>query len=217
MGERTFSMSIKICIIQFCGLLLLGITSCDSKSAGTQQSAEPQKSITASPSPGTSVAEQESDAGATTEPARTAFDACALLTPAEIADVMGQPVKETKSSKPNSQSSSFERWQCFYTVEPFDRSVSLEVTRNNPVGRQNALTEFWKKTFQEAKDKKKSVKPKPVSAVGDEAFWVGDSKAGALYVLKSNSLLRISIGGPDEESVKIEKLKNLAQKALKRL
>ena len=132
---------------------------------------------------------------------------------------MCKPVKETKGSNPtsNQTGTSFERWQCFHSVEPFDRSVSLEITRNNPKGDQNALIEFWKKTFREAKEKKKAEKPKAVPGVGEEAFWVGDNKTGALYVLNDNSYLRISIGGPDEESVRIKKLKTLAQNALKRL
>jgi hypothetical protein len=211
-------MSVKICIFHLCALLVLTITSCDSKSTSNQPSPESQKSTATSASPSDRPNEQKSVADTTTESAKTAFDACALIAPAEIAVVMGHPVKETKTSKPtSSETSSFERWQCFYTVEPFDRSVSLEVTRNNPNVRHNALAQFWKKTFQEAKDTRKSVKPKAVPAIGDEAFWVGDNKAGALYVLKNDSYLRISIGGPDDESVKIEKLKTLAQNALKRL
>ena len=79
------------------------------------------------------------------------------------------------------------------------------------------MAEFWKKTFREAKDKRKAEKPKAVPGVGDEAFWVGDSKIGVLYVLKNNSYLRISIGGPDDEAVKTKKSKTLAQNALKRL
>lgn len=133
--------------------------------------------------------------------------------------MMGQPVKETKGSNPtsNQTGTSFERWQCFYTVDPFDKSVSLELARNNPKGSQSAMAEFWKKTFREAKDKRKSEKPKAVAGVGDEAFWVGDNKTGTLYVLKDKSYLRISIGGPGDEAVKATKLKALAQSALKRL
>jgi len=212
-------MSVKICIFHLCGLLLLATTSCDSKSASTQQSAEPQKSTITSPSPSDRTGKQKRDTD-TTASAKAAFDACTLLTSAEIAVVMGRPVKETKGSNPtsNQTGTSFERWQCFYTVEPFDKSVSLEITRNNPkTSNQNALLEFWKKTFREAKDKKDSAKPKAVPAVGDEAFWVGDSKVGVLYVLKNNSYLRISIGGPDDEAVKRKNLKALAQNALKRL
>src|SRR5688572_5184035 len=104
-------MSIKICIFHLCGLLVLATTSCDSKSAGTQPSPEPQKLATTSASPGDRTGEQKRVTNTTTESAKTAFDACALITPAEIAVVMGHPVKETKTSKPiSSATSSFERW-----------------------------------------------------------------------------------------------------------
>jgi len=53
--------------------------------------------------------------------------------------------------------------------------------------------------------------------VGEEAFWVGNRIMGALYVLKGNAFLRISVGGEKDESVRITKTKTLAQKALKRL
>ena len=59
--------------------------------------------------------------------------------------------------------------------------------------------------------------PKPVPGVGDEAFWAGGRVAGALYVLKGNAFIRISIGGPGDESAKIEKLKALARKVIARL
>jgi hypothetical protein len=185
-------------------LLLLGSTGCDSKPASTQQSVEAPKSTAASSSP---------VAGAAT------FDPCSLITPPEVAVVVGQPVKETKGSSPTMTQTgpSFQRWQCFYTVEPYEKSVSLELARNNPNGSQTAVSEFWKEKLQDAKDKRKSVKPRLIPAVGEEAFWVGDNKTGALYVLKNNSYLRISIGGPDEESEKIKKLQVLAQNALKRL
>jgi hypothetical protein len=41
--------------------------------------------------------------------------------------------------------------------------------------------------------------------------------AGALYVLKGNTFLRISVGGIREEPVRIEKSKALARIAIKRM
>ena len=40
---------------------------------------------------------------------------------------------------------------------------------------------------------------------------------GALYVLKNNVYIRISVGGPDSEESKIKHCKALAEKALSRL
>jgi hypothetical protein len=62
-----------------------------------------------------------------------------------------------------------------------------------------------------------STPPKKVTGVGEEAYWAGSRVGGALYVLKKNAFIRISVGGPGKEEEKINKSKALAQKALKRL
>jgi CO dehydrogenase/acetyl-CoA synthase beta subunit len=117
--------------------------------------------------------------------------------------------------------------------------VSLEVTQSNPAGKsQKGLKEFWKERFHPSTDKDKKgerdseeeeergkgreeeeeeSKPLPVSGIGEDAFWVGNRVAGALYVLKNNAMVRISIGGRDEPQTKINKSKALAQKAIQRL
>ena len=46
---------------------------------------------------------------------------------------------------------------------------------------------------------------------------MGNPISGALYVLKGDAFLRISVGGEKDESVRIKKAKTLAEKALKRL
>jgi hypothetical protein len=53
--------------------------------------------------------------------------------------------------------------------------------------------------------------------VGEEAYWTGNPITGALYVLKGNSFLRISVGGSADEEARFQKAKTLAQKALLRL
>jgi len=140
--------------------------------------------------------------------------------------VQGEPVKDTKST--NRSSGSFAISQCFYTVATFNKSVSLEVTRTADASRSGAK-EFWERTFhkkggaeeerdeEEEREGKEKSKPKPVDGIGEEAFWSGNRNAGALYVLKNNAILRISLGGPEEEKVKIDKSKTLLQKALGRL
>ena len=155
------------------------------------------------------------------------LDACTLITSAEIQEVQGEAVKETKSNE--RAAGAFNISQCFYTLPTFNKSISLEVTRNNN-SKGDGPKEFWKKRFHggsetereeeergEGKEEEEGGKPKPVDGVGDEAFWSGNRKAGALYVLKNDSFIRISIGGPEDETVKINKSKALAQKALQRL
>jgi hypothetical protein len=56
-----------------------------------------------------------------------------------------------------------------------------------------------------------------VKDLGDEAFWVGSPIGGALYVLKSDLMFRLSVGGGGDQKAKLNKSKTLAQKILKRM
>ena len=56
-----------------------------------------------------------------------------------------------------------------------------------------------------------------IDGLGDEAFWTGTRVGGALYVLKGNCYIRISVGGAGSPEQKIEKSKTLAADVLKRL
>ena len=58
-------------------------------------------------------------------------------------------------------------------------------------------------------------RPQRVAGVGDEAYWSGNPVSAALYVLRKDAIIRLSIGGPEDPSVKIKKAKTLAQKVLK--
>jgi Protein of unknown function (DUF3558) len=172
----------------------------------------------------------------------TKFDACVLITNQEIEAIEGSPVKETKPSGRSDSGLGFT--QCFYTTAEFNRSVSLSVTRTDPdAPAKRSVKEYWEQMFgkykgeqkepeQESDKEKKeslqgqkhergeeaeSVPPKKITGVGEEAFWIGSRVGGALYVLKNNAFIRISVGGPDPEPGKIEKCKALALKALDRL
>ena len=179
-----------------------------------------------------------------TRAARTAgsakeVDVCALLTSAEIEAVQGEPVKETKpSARPTG---GFLMLQCFLSTATFAKSVSLTLAVPDPAKPSApGPREYWQKQFHppeqaekgkdqpaagKAKAPKKTEeerekelgKPRPVAGLGEEAFWVGNPITGALYVLKGDAFLRISVGGEKDESVRIKKAKTLAEKALKRL
>jgi hypothetical protein len=162
------------------------------------------------------------------------FDACSLLTRPEIETVQGDRLAFTKSSEP--QRDRFAVSQCFYTMATFSKSISLEVTRRRP-GEAEGPGAHWKQMFTRALEKGKeredaaeqdekagrerereaAARPRRVSGVGDEAFWDGSSLGGGLFVLKGDSYFRLSVGGPENEIVKIEKLKKLARRALARL
>ena len=166
---------------------------------------------------------------------QTKIVACSLITNDEVKKIQDSPVKDTKPSE--SADSSFRISQCFYSTEVFNRSVSLAVTQRNPdsTSARDPKT-FWKETFgrfgsqhkeQEGDEEKKkslaeqdeerSRPPKKIEGVGDEAWWTANRMGGALYVLKNNVFIRISVGGPESEDAKIEKSKALAAKAISRL
>lgn len=66
-------------------------------------------------------------------------------------------------------------------------------------------------------EEKEASPPERVKDVGDEAFWVASPIGGALYVLKSDLMFRLSVGGAGDQKAKLNKSKTLAQKILKRL
>ena len=166
---------------------------------------------------------------------QTKIVACSLITNDEVQKIQGSPVKDAKPSE--SADNSFRFTQCFYSTEVFNQSVSLAVTQRNPdsASARDPKT-FWQETFgryeSQAKEregdeeKKKSLAeedeergapPKKIEGVGDGAWWSASRMGGALYVLKGNVFIRISVGGPESEASKIEKSKALAAKAISRL
>jgi hypothetical protein len=66
-------------------------------------------------------------------------------------------------------------------------------------------------------EEKDGAGPKPVPGLGDEAFWSGNQLNSSLYVRKNNVIVRLSIGGPEEQSAKVKKATTLAEQVLKRL
>jgi Protein of unknown function (DUF3558) len=207
-----------------CGLLIL-LAGCN-KSSSVRSTAAPQTQAT--------PPVKQSDV--------VNYDPCSLITNQEIEAIEGSPLKETKPSGRSDGGLRFS--QCFYTTAEFNRSVSLSVTQTDPDSpTKRSVKEYWKQTFgkyederkepEQAGDKEKkesleeqrrgkgeeaeSVPPKKIIGVGDEAFWIASRVGGALYVLKNDLFIRVSVGGPDPEQGKIDKCKALAQKALARL
>lgn len=155
------------------------------------------------------------DAGVQTRP-RPALDACKLLSAAEIKRVQQTVLRETKPSVMHSGGTMTMR-QCFYRVEDHAASVSLLVAE--PAKRPSAAArDFWDATLVKASQtevqpsgngemtkseaKKLRHKPEPVAGLGEQAWWVGDRTAGALYVLKGDRFFRISVGGKVDDDKK---------------
>jgi len=233
-----------ILVVTFCALAF-GLGAC-AKSDVTQGSAGNQavaasQSAASSPSPLPQSAEPT--LGATTRKAKV--DACALLTSDEIRSVQGESLKETKAS--GSVEGGFISSQCFFALPTFNNSISLVVTQKGDGADARDPKEFWEATFDKKseterekergkkseKEREKEVRKardggreeeeeegapaEKIASIGDEAFWTGSRVGGALYVLKGNTYLRVSVGGAGSQQTKINKSKALARLALKRI
>ena len=160
-------------------------------------------------------------------------DVCALLTKEEIQAVQGSPLKDTQSSEHLDKG--IRTSHCFYVTENSRKSVSLLLTQKAPdyVKGHDGPKEAWANMFnresdeeKEGKTEDKGEKPgdgeederppaKKIGDLGDDAYWISTRVASALYVLKKDMFIRISLGGTEKDD--IDKSKILAEKAIQRL
>jgi hypothetical protein len=152
--------------------------------------------------------------------ARKKLDPCSLLTKSEIQTVQGHAPAQTVPSEQSA--GSFRFTQCFYRTPEFTSSVSVAV--GVPLAadsKRSGPRDYWQQRFHgpvnAAPGRKKKEPPKPIAGLGDEAFWVGDPVTGAVYVLKGDVFLRLSVGGARDPAQNMKRAKALASRALKRL
>jgi hypothetical protein len=213
-------------MILMVALVAIGACKRSETTQSTVTTATPTANETSSASPAKTEASANEAANSSAAPAAT--DACALLTTKEIETIQGEPLKTTQLS--GRSRGGFTVSQCFFTLPTFTNSISLAVTQRAKAPDGRDPKEFWEDRFDEDKKEKhkherekgeeeeeESGPPKRIAGVGDEAFWIASRVGGALYVLKGNSYLTVSIGGAADEKTKIEKSKALARKALARL
>lgn len=191
-------------------LFLFQSDGCGPKGGGGNQNSNPTPAQT-TPTPAAA-----SPAGAAQKPA----GACGLIEQSEIESLQGAQMRGAEPSTGTEAGMVFS--DCYYTAVSPDGlknlSVHLRVLRDDPqAAGRGALKGFWEERFRGAKEKKKAEKPRPVAGVGEEAFWLGNNVMGALYVLSKDRVVRVSVGGPDEEGAKVEKSRRLAEGAIKRL
>jgi hypothetical protein len=233
---------VTLCTLAF-GLVACAKSEPPQSSASNQGGIATQPSA-GSPSPLPRSGEQATTTSGTAT-GKGKIDACALLTGPEIRSVQGESLKETKAS--SSVENGFSISQCFFTLPTFTNSISLVVTQKGDGAGARDPKEFWKATFdkesegergnerdkrsekerkEEAKkardrnreeEEKEAALRQKIAGAGDEAFWTGSLVGGALYVLKGNTYLRVSVGGAGDQQTKINKSKALARLALKRL
>jgi hypothetical protein len=104
-------------------------------------------------------------------------------------------------------------------------SSSVSVALGVPLSddKRSGPRDYWRAQLKrehreerEESDEKKN-EPRRLAGLGDDAFWVGDPVTGALYVLRGDVFLRVSVGGPPTQAEKIKRARALALYALKRL
>jgi len=204
--------------------LLLGILLC----VGCKKSQEAAK-ITPSPlSPG-----QIQQPGSI----QAKIETCSLVTKEEVGAIQKASITNAKSSA--GPSGNLVMSQCYYSAKEPNMSVSLAILQ--PSSRSTAGSEardYWENTMrgsaeesagdtrdddegsrrrEKAQEEQKKNPAKKIQGIGEEAFWSGNRVGGALYVLHKNVIVRISVGGPDDQETKITKSKALAAKAIGRL
>jgi hypothetical protein len=183
--------------------------------AGCSRSDKPEVP-TATPEPkATSSQTSASSPAAKEEPSDGAF-ACTLLTREELEAVQGEPLKSTKASQKSSGGFTFS--QCYFELPTTMNSIVLNVTQKAEGPDARDPKQSWQEIFHaEKKGEEGDRRPEKIEGLGDEAFWTGTRVGAALYVLKGNRYIRISVGGAGDRTEKIEKSKALAQSVLKRL
>ncbi len=145
-------------------------------------------------------------------------DPCALLSDGEVRAVQGKiPVEKVRSEQP---SGSFRLVQCFYRTADSTSSVSVALAVPALSDRaRSGPRDYWRQHFHgqpaATPGRKKKEPPLPQDGLGEEAFWVSDPVAGALYILEGPVFLRVSPGG--EAGLKRERARALAGHALQRL
>ncbi|HXG69278.1 MAG TPA: hypothetical protein VNJ04_01555 [Gemmatimonadaceae bacterium] len=155
------------------------------------------------------------------QPAAASLDVCTLLGAEDIRAVQGVALKDRRKSGENVRGLDFA--QCFFAAADFTRSVSLTVISGDA---KDGARGYWQDTFHRrppvppaaapAGGRKKEP-PRSIDGAGDEAFWTGDARAGALYVLSGDRVLRISVGGVTDPNERLRRSTTLAKVALEAL
>lgn len=135
--------------------------------------------------------------------------------------MQGESLKD--ASRSDRENPEFVVSQCYYLLPTAANSVVVSVTTPKDQGKNPK--EFWQRTFEDKSDargdegdtEEASARPEKVSGIGVDAYWERSGVGGALYVLASNAIFRISVGGASDPKAKLNKSKTLAQKVLARL
>lgn len=158
---------------------------------------------------------------AVASPASTpGLDVCALLPEGRVKAVFGEEVTDTR--KISEFENGLEISQCYFVLATPGNYINLRVVRKGEGDRARNPREVWQESFDATNLEKAAQsrrRPQPIKDLGDAAFWMGDAKTGALYILKGNSYVRIALGqsGGEAISSRIKKASELGREILKGL
>ncbi|MHB1042081.1 MAG: hypothetical protein ACYC0Q_04505 [Eubacteriales bacterium] len=142
--------------------------------------------------------------------AKVLISPCALLTKVEAEAALGEQVKEPESRDTKNP---LGQKICLYSPvsDKSENFIQLSLVQNE--GMTNTLREQGYNVEQLYKETKENLaEVKPVSGIGDEAFW----GTNGLHILKGNVYLNISVGNTSKPE-NLELAKDLARKAVDRL
>ena len=151
------------------------------------------------------------------------IDVCSLLTSSEIEAIQGGPLKDTKPS--GNPQGGLNVSQCYFLLPTAADSIVVTVTQKADGSNSRDPKQSWDEIFHGDKDKDeaskekegKSEPPEKIEGLGDEAFWAPRRFGGALYALKGNVYISVSVGGAGDKATKIQKSHALAEIILQRL
>ena len=138
--------------------------------------------------------------------------ACALLTVAEIAGVLGEAPARGRPSKRLPDAS-----QCRFALPTAPKFVEVEVTRGPRVAQLAERLRLAASVESEESGEFEAPAIERVEGLGDEAWWAEGVRQGALYVRHGQRLLRVSVGGDEAKEAKLARLRLLVSKVLGRL
>ncbi|HST52906.1 MAG TPA: hypothetical protein VLJ61_12915 [Pyrinomonadaceae bacterium] len=95
--------------------------------------------------------------------------------------------------------------------EKDERERELELERERAAGgtREGGHREEREEGEEEA------APPRRIAGIGDAAYWIRGHDSAALSVLRKDAIIRLSVGGAEDDDARLEKSKTLARKILR--
>jgi len=199
--------------------------------------ANPNSGTASTPTPAV-VGNTPASSTTSAPPVKSEIDACSLLSSDDLKRIQGEAYREAQRSDREDEGLVIS--QCYYQMPTMANSVVLSVTTPKRGGGSRIPGVFWEETFhkdakkdreskrdrdqkkekasERGEEEEEGAPPERIKGLGQEAFWSASRVGGALYVKRDDIILfRISVGGADNASTKLNKSKRLAQQILKKL